>query len=112
MKTMQLLVSSAIAGLVAASAVGVNAQEKVAAKEKCFGIAKAGKNDCGTAKHSCAGKAEADNVAEEWKFVAKGSCEKMGGQTKRPGDVGDKNTSDKKEGKVDVKPAPATQYGG
>jgi uncharacterized membrane protein len=117
MNTIQLLVSSAIAGLVAASAIGVSAQEKAASKEKCFGIAKASKNDCGTAKHSCAGKAEADNAAEEWKFVAKGSCEKMGGQLKRPGDAGeknagDKNTSDKKEGKVDVKPASAPQYGG
>jgi len=29
--------------------------------EKCFGIAKAGQNDCGTAKHACAGSSKADN---------------------------------------------------
>ncbi len=80
----RLILSSAIAGLVAlstASGVAV-AQEKKAEKEKCFGIAKKGQNDCGTAKHSCAGQAGADNAAEEWKYVAKGSCEKMGGKLK------------------------------
>jgi len=80
----RLILSSAIAGLVALSAAGgvAVAQEKKAEKEKCFGIAKKGQNDCGTAKHSCAGQAAADNIAEEWKYVAKGSCEKMGGKLK------------------------------
>jgi uncharacterized membrane protein len=79
----KLILSSAIAGLVALSAAGgAIAEEKKAEKEKCFGIAMKGQNDCGTAKHSCAGKAEADKVAEEWKYVAKGSCEKMGGKLK------------------------------
>ena len=83
MKT-KLMLSSAIAGLVALStASGVAlAQEKKSEKEKCYGVAKKGQNDCGTAKHSCAGQATADNVAEEWKYVAKGSCEKMGGKLK------------------------------
>ena len=54
-------------------------------KEKCYGIAKAGQNDCGTAQHTCAGKAKKDNQPEEWKYVAKGTCEKLGGKTKAPG---------------------------
>lgn len=51
-------------------------------KEKCYGVAKAGKNDCATASgsHSCAGQAKKDNDASEWKYVAKGTCEKMGGK--------------------------------
>ncbi|HEX9301202.1 MAG TPA: DUF2282 domain-containing protein, partial [Casimicrobiaceae bacterium] len=50
--------------------------------EKCYGIAKGGQNDCGTAKHACAGQgAKADKDANEWKYVAKGSCEKVGGTT-------------------------------
>ncbi|MEO8103099.1 MAG: DUF2282 domain-containing protein [Betaproteobacteria bacterium] len=80
----RLILTSAIAGLVAlstASGVAV-AQDKKAEKEKCYGVAKKGQNDCGTAKHSCAGQAGADKVAEEWKYVAKGSCEKMGGKLK------------------------------
>jgi uncharacterized membrane protein len=81
----KLILSTAIAGVIALSAASgaVMAQDKPAAKEKCFGVAKKAGNDCGTAKHSCAGKAEADNVAEEWKYVAKGSCEKMGGVLKK-----------------------------
>jgi len=63
-------------GLAAAPAA---AQEK----EKCFGIAKAGQNDCAspTGVHSCAGQAKVDNDMGEWKFVAKGSCAKAGGKT-------------------------------
>ena len=82
----KLILSSAIAGLVAlstASGVAV-AQEKKAEKEKCYGIAKKGTNDCGTAKHSCAGQAAADNTPDEWKFVAKGTCEGMNGSVKKP----------------------------
>ena len=81
----KLIISSAIAGLVALGTISGSAvaQDKPAAsKEKCFGVAKKAANDCGTAKHSCAGQASADNVPEEWKFVAKGTCEKMGGKLK------------------------------
>jgi uncharacterized membrane protein len=79
----RLILSSAIAGLVALStASGAIAEEKKAEKEKCFGVAKKGQNDCGTAKHSCASQAAADGIAEEWKYVAKGSCEQMGGKLK------------------------------
>lgn len=87
----KLMLSSAIAGLVAMSAAsGVAvAQEKKAEKEKCYGIAKKGMNDCGTAKHSCAGQAASDNLPEEWKFVAKGSCEAMKGTLKKPGGKAD-----------------------
>lgn len=55
-------------------------------KEKCYGIAKAGQNDCADAKgvHSCAGQAKVNNDPYEWKYVAKGTCEKEGGKTKPP----------------------------
>ena len=51
-------------------------------KEKCYGIAKAGQNDCATAtgSHSCAGQAKVDKDPAEWKYVAKGTCEKAGGK--------------------------------
>ncbi len=86
MNTTKLIVSGAIAALLSLGASGVAvAQEKKAEKEKCFGIAKKAANDCGTAAHSCAGQAKADNVAEEWKFVAKGTCVAMKGSLKKPG---------------------------
>jgi len=43
-------------------------------------VAKAGHNDCGTAKHSCGAMATSDNDPAEWKYVPKGTCEKMGGK--------------------------------
>jgi len=51
--------------------------------EKCYGIAKAGQNDCAnlSGTHSCAGQNKVDNGVDEWRYVAKGSCVKMGGKT-------------------------------
>ena len=55
----------------------VAAQEK----EKCFGIAKAGQNDCANlaGTHSCAGQSKVDMDKGEWKYVAKGTCKDMKG---------------------------------
>jgi len=49
--------------------------------EKCAGIAKAGKNDCGSlnGSHNCAGQATSDNDESEWVYLPKGSCEKITG---------------------------------
>ena len=60
-------------------AAPVAAQEK----EKCYGIAKAGQNDCGnlSGSHSCAGKSKVDMAPDEWKYVAKGTCVSMKGMT-------------------------------
>ena len=49
-------------------------------KEKCFGVAKAGKNDCATSSHACAGHSKTNDDPTEWKYVPKGECEKMGGK--------------------------------
>jgi uncharacterized membrane protein len=74
----RLLVSSAVAS---ALAMGLAAPAAAQDKEKCFGIAKAGANDCAslTGSHSCAGQAKADNDPAEWKYVAKGTCKDMKG---------------------------------
>jgi uncharacterized membrane protein len=50
-------------------------------REKCFGIAKAGQNDCAnlSGTHSCAGQAKVDFDKTAWKWVAKGTCKEMGG---------------------------------
>jgi len=71
-----LLVSALSAALALAA---VSAPAVAADKEKCYGIAMAGKNDCAANGHSCAGQAKMDKDAAEWKYVAKGSCTKMGG---------------------------------
>lgn len=82
----QSLIRAALASVVT---LGVMAQPVMAAdmpQDKCFGIAKAGANDCAssTGSHSCAGQAKKDNDAGDWKYVAKGSCEKMGGKMMAP----------------------------
>jgi uncharacterized membrane protein len=53
-------------------------------KEKCYGVAEAGQNDCGNlaGTHSCAGQSKVDNDPGEWKLVAKGTCESIGGMLK------------------------------
>jgi uncharacterized membrane protein len=53
------------------------------ATEKCYGVAKAGQNDCATAKHDCATLAKVERDPAEWKMVAKGTCEKLGGKLER-----------------------------
>jgi uncharacterized membrane protein len=84
MKNRQALIAAALATVCAtASAVAV-AQDKPAEKEKCYGVAKAGQNDCATGTHGCSNQAQADNMAGEWKYVAKGTCEKAGGKTTPP----------------------------
>ena len=56
--------------------------------EKCYGVALGGKNDCGTAKHACAGQgARVDKDPSEWKYVANGTCVNVGGQTQPPGNA-------------------------
>lgn len=51
--------------------------------EKCYGIAKAGQNDCGTASHSCSGESKVDGDKKEWLAVPTGLCNKIvGGSTK------------------------------
>ena len=52
-------------------------------KEKCYGIAEAGKNDCANlaGTHLCAGQSKVAMDAGEWKYVAKGTCGSMKGLT-------------------------------
>lgn len=56
---------------------------QAAEMEKCYGVAKAGKNDCATGSHSCAGNSKADG--EGWLNTPKGLCDKLvGGSTAAP----------------------------
>jgi uncharacterized membrane protein len=47
--------------------------------EKCYGVAKAGKNDCAGAAHACAGQGTKDNSAKEFIKLPKGTCERIVG---------------------------------
>ncbi|MBX9297933.1 BufA1 family periplasmic bufferin-type metallophore [Chromobacterium piscinae] len=79
MKQNKALIASALGAVIAMGALSA-APAAAADKEKCYGIAQAGKNDCASGTHSCAGQAKVDKDPADWKYVAKGSCEKMGGK--------------------------------
>ena len=55
-------------------------------KEKCFGVALKGKNDCAAgAGTTCAGTSKVDYQGNAWSYVVKGSCEKMPSATSPTG---------------------------
>lgn len=98
------IIAATLASL--ASTGMVHAQEaKDAGREKCFGIAKAGQNDCGSDSgvHDCAGQSKRNNHPNDYKYVPKGTCEKMGGSLTK----GVKNQLSKKaeDSQIDVKNA-------
>ncbi len=80
MNQRRLVITSALATAMSLGLAGVAAAQD---KEKCYGIVKAGQNDCASlsGSHSCAGHAKTDMDPNEWKYVAKGSCKDMKGKT-------------------------------
>lgn len=78
----RLIASSALASILALGLIGPAAAQD-SGKEKCYGIAKAGQNDCAnlSGTHSCAGQSKADMSPDEWRYVAKGTCKTMNGLT-------------------------------
>ncbi|KQQ45340.1 hypothetical protein ASF61_20510 [Duganella sp. Leaf126] len=80
------------AALAAACTTGTASagMEGAANSEKCYGVAKAGQNDCAASdgSHSCAGQASTDNALTEWKYVPKGTCDQAGGKTTPPAKQG------------------------
>lgn len=71
-----LLASAMAVAMMATSGAAVAAE-----KEKCYGVVKAGKNDCANlaGTHSCAGQAKTDGDKGEWVLVPKGLCSKLVG---------------------------------
>jgi uncharacterized membrane protein len=68
--------------LAAVAASAAMAQDKGASikgeKERCYGVAKAGQNDCEAGPGTtCAGTSKVDYQGNAWKYVPKGTCEKM-----------------------------------
>lgn len=58
-----------------AHADGGHAAKTTAAVEKCWGVAKAGQNDCAAGPGTtCAGTAKADYQKDAWKNVPVGTC--------------------------------------
>lgn len=62
--------------------VDTNTMQPLKGMEKCYGIAKAGQNDCASVNHMCASEAKKDGDKQEWLAVPTGLCTKIvGGST-------------------------------
>jgi uncharacterized membrane protein len=74
------LLIAAAAGALIFSDIAANAEMK-GNTGKCYGVAKAGKNDCASkdGSHSCAGKAAKDHDANEWMYMDADGCAKENG---------------------------------
>lgn len=57
---------------------------EAASKEKCYGVVKAGHNDCATKTTSCAGSAKTDAQKDAFVMVPKGLCDRLVGGSKTP----------------------------
>jgi uncharacterized membrane protein len=87
----QQVLSVAIGGLLALGvASSASAADKKVEMENCYGIAKAGMNDCGSKKsgHSCAGQASKNSDPNDFVALPKGTCNKIaGGSVSGGGDM-------------------------
>ena len=80
MKSNTVIVSAFAAAMALTAASQVFAQaQKPANSEKCYGVVKAGLNDCQTATSSCAGTATRDRQADAYVYVPAGTCKKIAG---------------------------------
>jgi uncharacterized membrane protein len=84
MKPVHALVTTAIGGLLVLGLSTSIAQAQKPEMEKCYGVVKAGKNDCQTATSSCAGTSKKDGQGDAWIYLPKGSCEKIVGGSLKP----------------------------
>lgn len=73
------LIRSAFATLLTVGIATATSVANAAETEKCAGVIKAGKNDCGTSHSSCHGSIMVDNDKEAWIEVPKGTCERIAG---------------------------------
>ncbi|MCK4587163.1 MAG: DUF2282 domain-containing protein [Gammaproteobacteria bacterium] len=86
MKKSKLIAHTALASLFAVTVMAASQPVEAGKKkmEKCYGIVKAGQNDCQTSNSACAGTAETDSKPTAFIALPKGSCEKIVGASLKP----------------------------
>ena len=95
------LISTAILGLSTTGAMAHMEPKKGEDMEKCYGVVKAGQNDCGSkaGKHGCAGMGKIDASGVEWIKLPKGVCDRLvGSSLTEGGDVADEAVEHKDDG--------------
>lgn len=85
-QTLTTLPTAALALALATAFSALPAAAQQADKEKCYGVALKGKNDCAAgAGTTCAGTSKMDHQGNAWSYVPKGTCEKMVSKTSPTG---------------------------
>jgi uncharacterized membrane protein len=79
MNTTDRVIRYAVASLLALGVAAMAGPAAAADSEKCAGVVKAGKNDCGTSTTPCHGSVKVDKDAEAWIELPKGTCDKIAG---------------------------------
>jgi len=92
MNNTRYVITAAIAaltsgGILASTTAQAAGAVVCAEQERCYGIAKASKNDCATASSVCSGSAKQDNQKDAWIYVPKGMCQKISGGTLALSDI-------------------------
>ena len=83
MTNKQALISAAVTSLLAVGALAVSGQAGAQELEKCYGVVKAGANDCAGPGHTCQGQAATDASPEEYILLPTGTCDRLvGGEVK------------------------------
>ncbi|MET4692492.1 DUF2282 domain-containing protein [Endozoicomonas lisbonensis] len=86
-KATNIALAAAITSLVALAGTAVttaSAADKSDKKEKCYGVAKAGMNDCATKTSSCSGTSKTDGQGDAFIMVPKGLCDRLAGGSAKP----------------------------
>jgi uncharacterized membrane protein len=79
------LIVAAISALMSnVAAAQVHPEKPTYKYEKCYGVARAGLNDCFFASNSCAGTSTQDDDPRAWIYVPQGTCKKISGGTLEP----------------------------
>ncbi len=84
MKNSNLALAATVSTLIAVGGALISTPAMAAGKEKCYGVAAAGQNDCATKSSSCAGTSKVDNQGDAFVAVPKGLCEKLAGGSLTP----------------------------
>ncbi len=82
MTSKTVILAAAVGSLIALSGTAFSADDS---SEKCYGVAKAAKNDCAGGAHACAGQSSKDGSQKEFVQLPKGTCERVVGGSLAPG---------------------------
>lgn len=88
MKHSTSMITAAVLALTTGALItsgNTQAADEKAEMEKCYGVAKSGRNDCQTASSSCAGTSTQDRQKDAFIALPKGTCSKIAGGSLTPG---------------------------